>query len=589
MVRLGVFICHCGENIAGAVDVKNLVEFASEQQDVVYAKDNKFLCSEQGQELLKNSIKKHNLERIVIAACGADLHGETFKSAMQSIGLEPELLAMADIRKFTMGQVEENESTEKIVEKVQKELARTIKRIRLKKVPKKVEITLNQNVLVLGGGIAGIEAALELANKGYKIYLVEHKPVLGGAMALLYKVYPTDDCASCILAPKLAQVVNHPNIHVFTNTSIIAFNGFIGNFEATIHQEPTYVDNAKCTGCGACEKVCPIEVTDHEFQYGLGTRKAIYIPYPQAVPHKAVMDIQNCNHCQECIKACPQDAISLDAKGEEKIFQIGAVIVSIGFTEFNPGAIIELGYQKNPDIITQRQLIRLVDIDGPPKGRLIRPSNGETPENIVMLQCVGSRDKSTNISCSGGVCCMAALKHAQLLKYEYPDINVFISMLDMRAYGKGFEEYYQQALDSGVKFIRGRFAEISTSAGPKDTSNKLHVSIEDLTLNQLVHIPADLVVLSTAMVPPNSISNLAKLLGVKLGPDGFLLEAHSKLRPVETNIRGIYIAGACRGPTDIPTSIVQAKAAASGVDTELRKKTIQLPENMVKKINIKSQ
>ncbi len=583
MLRLGVFICHCGKNIAGAIDVKDIVEFASKQQDAVYAKDNKFLCSEQGQELLKRSIKKHNLKRIVIAACGADLHGETFKSVMQSVGLEPELLAMADIRKFTMGQAKEKESIEKIILSAQNELARTIKRIRLKKVPKKVEVTLNQAVLVLGAGIAGIEAALELANKDYQVYLIERKPVLGGAMALLYKVYPTDDCALCILAPKLAQVVNHPNIQIFTNANIITFSGYIGNFEATIHQEPLYVDNTKCTGCGACEKVCPSEVTDHEFQYGFGTRKAIYIPHSQAVPHKAVLDRHNCNLCQKCIKACPQDAISLDAKDEEKEIKSGAVIVATGFTEFNPEAITELGYQKHSDIITQRQLIRLLDIDGPTKGRLSRPSNGEPPKNIIMLQCVGSRDKSTNISCSGGVCCMAALKHAQLIKHEYPNVNVFISMLDMRAYGKGFEEYYQQAMDAGVKFIRGRFAEISTSSGLKKTSNKLSVSLEDMTLDQLVQIPADLVVLSTAMIPPNNISDIAELLGIRRGPDGFFQEAHSKLRPVETNVRGIYIAGACRGPTDIPTSIVQAKAAASEVDTELRKKTIQVLASMIKK------
>jgi heterodisulfide reductase subunit A len=487
-----------------------------------------------------------------------------------------------------MGKVAEDNTPEQIKEKCEKELSRTIKRLRLKKVPKKVEVSLKQSVLVLGGGISGLEAALELGNKGYKVFLVEHKPVLGGAMALLYKVYPTDDCASCILAPKLAQVMSHKNIQVFTQTELTGFNGFIGNFKATLYQQPPYIDQGKCTGCGACQKACPVDVLDSEYQYNLGSRKAVYIPYPQAVPNKAVLDMDNCTKCGDCIAACPHEAISLDESGSDVELSVGAVVVATGFTEFNADSIKALGYKRYPDILTQRQLIRLLDIDGPTKGQLLKTSTGEPPRNIVMLQCVGSRDKTTNISCSGGVCCMAALKHAQLIKHEYPDTNVYISMLDMRAYGKGFEEYYQQAMDVGVKFIRGRFAEISkndNSNNKKSDSGGLLVSIEDMTIDELVQIPADLVVLSTAMVPPKDNADLGKLLGIKIGSDGFYQEVHMKLRPVETNARGVYIAGACRGPTDIPTSIIQAKAAASEADNELRKKKIKLPEKMVKKFN----
>jgi heterodisulfide reductase subunit A len=591
MPRIGVFICHCGKNIAGAVEVKELVQFAKDQPDVVYTKDNKFQCSEQGQEQIQKAINKYKLERVVVTACGADLHGETFKSVLLDVGLEPEYLAMADIRKFTMGKLAKNNTPEQIKGKCEKELSRTIKRLRLKKVPKKVEVSLKQSVLVLGGGISGLEAALELGNKGYKVFLVERKPVLGGAMALLYKVYPTDDCASCILAPKLAQVMSHKNIHVFTQTEQTEFNGLIGNFNATLYQQPMYVDHDKCTGCGACQKVCPVDITDSEYQYTLGNRKAIYIPYPQAVPHKAVLDFDNCTKCGDCIPACPHEAISLDEAGSDVELSVGAVIVATGFTEFNADSIKALGYKKYPDILTQRQLIRLLDIDGPTKGQLLKLSTGKPPQNIVMLQCVGSRDKTTNISCSGGVCCMAALKHAQLIKHEYPNTNVYISMLDMRAYGKGFEEYYQQAMDAGVKFIRGRFAEIVEIAkinqNKKSDSAGLLVSVEDMTIDELVQIPADLVVLSTAMVPPRDNTELGKLLGIKIGADGFFQEAHMKLRPVETNVRGVYIAGACRGPTDIPTSIIQAKAAASEADNELRRKRIRLPENMVKQFEFK--
>jgi len=580
MPRLGVFVCHCGKNIAGGVDVKELVQFARAQHDVVFAKDHTFLCSEQGQELITKAIQKHGLERIVVAACGPELHAETFKRVLENSGIEPEYLVMAHIRKFTMGQKTDKADPGKVLQSCQNELGRTVKRLRLKKIPKKVEVQLNQNILVLGAGIAGIDASLELAKKGYKVYLVEHKPVIGGAMALLYKVYPTDDCASCILAPKLAQVMNNTNIEVLTQTEITGFSGYIGNFDITLNQQPFYINHSACTGCGACVKVCPEEVIDHEYQYGLGNRKAIYLPYPQAVPHKAILDMDNCSRCGKCLDACNQDAIVLNSTSSEYSVKVGALIITTGFSEFNPNSIQALGYQEHSDIITQRQLIRLLDINGPTKGQLLKPSNGKVPKNIVMLQCVGSRDNTTNISCSGGVCCMAALKHSQLIKAEYPDINVYISMLDMRAYGKGFEEYYQQAMNSDVKFIRGRFAEIS---GHSDKlSDKLKITIEDLALNQLVEISADLIILSTAMVPAPETGKVAKLFGTKLGDDGFFTEAHMKLRPVETNIRGIYIAGSCRGPTDIPTSIIQAKAAASEVDTELRKEKIKLPEAMVK-------
>jgi heterodisulfide reductase subunit A len=424
---------------------------------------------------------------------------------------------------------------------------------------------------------------LDLADKGYQVHIVERLPTIGGKMALLYKVFPTNDCAPCILAPKTAYANIHPNISVLTNAEVRGVEGHIGDFHVEIVQSPRYVDPDKCTGCGDCVQACPRRVRDDVFSAGMGSRKAIYIPYDQAIPRKAVIDVASCLYfrngtCRLCEKACPAEAVDFGQKPRTVKLEVGAIIVATGFDEYDPGAKAEYGYGRFGNVITQFQLARLLDIDGPTKGKLVRPTDGKEPRTIVMIQCVGSRDQNTNSYCSG-ICCMYALKHAQVIRgMALPEAEIHICYIDMRTPGKGFEEYYRQTRDMGINFIRGRPSEV---AERPDTKN-LIVKVEDPDIHRLLELEADLVVLSCATVPSSGTGELSQILGIERDDNGFFKELHPKLRPVETRARGIYLCGAAQGPKDIPTSILQARAAAAFADGELRKGRIKLPAFMVK-------
>jgi len=581
--RVGVFICHCGKNIAGGVDINALIEHASQLEGVVAALDNRFSCSEEGQMLIQDAVKKYNLNRIVVAACDPTLHSATFQRCGEKVGVNPAFTELIDIRKWTMPGSPQKVDPEQALENSKKLIARTVKRIRLKKIIPKVEVKVEPSVLVVGGGIAGVEAALDLADKGYKVYLVERLPTIGGKMALLYKVFPTNDCAPCILAPKTAYANAHPNITLLTNCEVTDVQGYVGNFKVKVLKHPRFVDETKCTGCGQCVEKCPAKATDHDFLAGIGQRKAIYIPFPQAIPRKATIDEESCLYfqkgvCRVCEKFCPAGAIDFEQKPEDIELRVGAIIVATGFEEYDPSEKREYGYGQYKNVITQLQLARLLDIDGPTKGKLLRPSDGKEPKTILMIQCVGSREEKSNVYCSA-VCCMYALKHAQIIKeMVLPDAEICIAYTDMRTPGKGFEEYYTQTRDLGVTFLRGKPSQIIEEP---ETKNLL-VRVEDTLIGQPVTIDADLVVLSCAMKPSKGANQLAKLLRIETDKDGFFKEAHPKLKPVETNVRGVYICGCAQGPKDIPDAIVQAKAAASCADTELRKGKIMLPEFIVK-------
>jgi heterodisulfide reductase subunit A len=581
--RVGVFICHCGKNIAGGVDIDALLNHARQLEDVVIAQDNRFSCSEEGQSQIQAAVKQHNLNRIVVAACEPTLHLETFQRCGEQVGVDPAFTELVDIRKWTMPGSPQKVGPEQALENSKRLLAQTVKRIRLKRVIPQVEVKVEPSVLVIGGGIAGVEASLELADKGYKVYLVERLPTIGGKMALLYKVFPTNDCAPCILAPKTAYANMHPNITLFTNSEVTNVSGHVGNFKVNILKRPRFVDEKKCTGCALCVEKCPAKTSDMEFMAGIGKRKAIYIPFPQAIPRKAAIDKDSCLYfqkgvCKVCEKVCPAGAIDFEQKAENVELQVGAIIVATGFEEYDPSAKKEYGYGKYSNIITQLQLARLLDIDGPTKGKLLRPSDGKEPKTILMIQCVGSREEKSNVYCSS-VCCMYALKHAQIIKeMVLPKAEICIAYMDLRTPGKGFEEYYRQTRDLGVTFLRGKPSQIMED--PK-TKNLL-VKVEDTLIGQPVTIDADLVVLSCAMKPSKGTKQLAKLLRIEIDKDGWFKEAHPKLRPVDTNVRGIYICGCAQGPKDIPDAIVQAKAAASSADSELRRGKIMLPEHIVK-------
>jgi heterodisulfide reductase subunit A len=581
--RVGVFICHCGKNIAGGVNIEALLEYARQLEDVVVACDNRFSCSEDGQAGIQDAVKQHYLNRVIVAACEPSLHLATFQRCCEQVGVNPAFTELIDIRKWTMPGSPQKVAPDKALDNSKRLIAQTVKRIRLKKVIPHVEVKVEPSVLVIGGGIAGVEASLDLAEKGYKVYLVERLPTIGGKMALLYKVFPTNDCAPCILAPKTAYANMHPNITLLTNSEVTNVQGYVGNFKVKVIKRPRFVDEKKCTGCAICVEKCPAKAPDKEFMAGIGQRKAIYIPFPQAIPRKAVIDKEACLYfqkgvCKLCEKFCPSGAIRFEQKMENLELRVGAVIVATGFEEYNPSAKKEYGYGQYSNVITQLQLARLLDIDGPTKGKLLRPSDGKEPETILMIQCVGSREEKSNAYCSS-VCCMYALKHAQIIKEMVaPKTEICIAYMDMRTPGKGFEEYYRRTRDLGVTFLHGKPSQIVEDPQTKN----LLVKVEDTFIGQPVTIEADLVVLSCAMKPSKGAKWLAELLGIEVDNDGWFKETHPKLKPVETNVRGIYICGCAQGPKDIPDAIVQAKAVASCADSELRKGKIMLPEFIVK-------
>lgn len=586
--RIGLFICHCGKNVAGGLNIKNLVESSKKIKGVSFVAENKFSCSEDGQVDIQEAIHEQKLDRIIVAACSPSLHLMTFQRCGEKAGIEPQFVDLIDIRKWTMHGSPQKTSSEEALKKSIQLIDLAVKRMRLKRLVPMAEIKAEKSILVIGGGVAGLEAGLDLADKGYKVYIVERLPTIGGKMALLYKVFPTNDCAPCILAPKTAYANIHPNITLLTNSEVKNVSGHIGSFNVNILQNPRYIDLDKCTGCGECVEKCPVKVKDEVFSAGLGERKAIYIPYDQSIPKKAVIDASNCLYfqkgvCRLCEKQCPTDAINFDQKPKSVNIKVGAMIAATGFDEYDPSGKSEYGYGRYKNVITQFQLARLLDIDGPTKGQLLRPSDRKEPKRIVMIQCVGSRDQKTNPYCSN-ICCMYALKHAQIIKeMVLPQADIFICFIDMRTVGKGFEEYYRRTRELGVHFIRARPSEI---AEDRETKN-LYLNVEDPEIGRLLKLEADMVVLSCATVPSSGTEELSKILGVKLDENGFFKEMHPKLRPVETNVRGIYICGSAQGPKDIPDSIVQAKAAASCADSELRKNKIRLPQLIVNASKLK--
>lgn len=581
--RIGVFICHCGKNIAGGLNIESLVEHSRNLKGVVFVADRKFSCSEDGQIAIQEAIEENKLKRFIVAACDPSLHLMTFQRCGEKMGIEAAFVDLIDIRKWTMYGSPQKVDSEQAFENSKRLIEQAVRRMRLKRIIPKVTVKVEPSVLVIGGGVAGLEAALDLADKGYKVYLVEWLPTIGGNMALLYKVFPTNDCAICILAPKTAFANVHENIDLLTNSEVTSVEGYVGDFSVVVTQRPRYINEKKCTGCGMCIEKCPIKVLDNEYSAGMGYRKAVYIPYDQAIPKKATIDAEHCLYlkkgkCGLCEKECPTGAIDFEQQPKEIELKVGAIVVATGFKEYDPAEKREYGYRRYGNIITQFQLARLLDIDGPTHGKLSRPTDGKEPKSIAMIQCVGSRDEKANRYCSS-ICCMYALKHVQIIKeMVLPDTEIYICYIDMRTTGKGFEEYYKRTRDLGVTFIRGRPSEIVENTETKN----LILNVEDPDINQLLKLEVDLVVLSCATVPSAGTKNLSQILGINLDENGFFKEVHPKLRPVETNVRGIYICGSAQGPKDIPDSIVQAKAAASCVDGELRKGEIKLPEFIVK-------
>lgn len=564
-LRIGVFVCHCGLNIAGTVDVHAVAEYAKTIPDVVYVKENRYSCADPGQEEIRKAIREKKLNRIVIAACSPRMHEPTFRRTVAEAGLNSFLYEMANIREFASWchQNQPEEATQRAKDAVRMAIAK----VRLMQPLQTIEVPVTNKALIIGGGIAGINAALDLAEQGFKVYMLENTQSIGGHMAALDKTFPTLDCSICIEGPKMVDCGRHPNIKIFTNSDLIRVDGYIGNFKVKIRQNPRYVIPERCTGCGECKDACPIEYPN-EWDMNLGTRKAISVPFDQAVPLIYSINRDYCIECYKCTEACGErNAIDFDQKPEEIELEVGAIIVSTGFDIYEPYDMPLLGYGKYPNVITSMEFERLILAAGPTGGKVIRQSDGQRPRRIVFIQCVGSRDKNKYPYCSN-FCCMYTLKHVVQIKEKYKqDVEVYVFYIDIRSPGKGYEEFYDRARERGVNFIRGRVTRIDEDP----QTHNLIVHSEDTIIGQPIEVEADMVVLATASIPKKGSADIARILNLSRGSDGFFMEAHPKLKPMDAPTDGIFYAGACVGLKDIPFSVSQGSGAASRAATVISK------------------
>ncbi len=560
MRRVGVFVCHCGTNIAGVVDCERVAKVAADFPNVAFATDYKYMCTEPGQEMIKKAIKEHNLDRVVVASCSPRMHEPTFRACIQSGGLNPYLFEMANLREQCSWVHANNkqQATSKAIDLVRKAVAKVVKDEPLQK----SSIDITKRALVIGGGVAGIQAALDIADAGYPVTIVEKEPSIGGRMAQIDKTFPTIDCSACILGPKMVDAAKHPNIEIISYAQVEQVEGYVGNFDVTIRKKARSVDMKKCTGCGTCQEKCPTKV-DSEFDMKLGKRKAIYTPFPQAVPNKPVIDRVNCTKfktgkCGVCQKVCPVDAVDFEQQDELITEKYGAIVVATGFQQFDHSAYGEYGYGKYPDVITGLHFERLINASGPTMGKIKRPSDHKIPETVAFIKCVGSRDESKGHSYCSRTCCMYTAKHATLVSEKIPGSKSYVFYMDVRTPGKGYEEFYKRTVEEyGAQYIRGRVSKVYQKG------DKLVVRGEDSLIGRPVEVEVDMVILAVAMEPHDDAGELARILGISKDKDYWFTEAHPKLKPVETHTAGIFLAGACQGPKDIPDSVSQAGAAAS--------------------------
>ena len=565
MQKIGVFVCWCGSNIAATVDVKAVAEAVRSEPGVVFSTDYQYMCSENGQNLIRSAIRDYGLEGVVICSCSPRMHEATFRKTALAAGLNPYMVEIANIREqCSWIHRDMAEGTEKAI---------VLARAAIAKVLRNAPLTAGSSpvikrALVIGGGIAGIQTALDVADAGYEVDIVEKAPTIGGRMAQLDKTFPTLDCAACILTPKMVDAAQHEKIRLITHAELENVSGFVGNFTAKIRKKARYVDEDRCTGCGVCTEKCPSRKGLDAFNMGLNTRGAVYIPFAQAIPNVAVIDAANCLHfktgkCGICEKNCSAGAIRFDQQEEILERKYGAIIVATGFQPIDASAFDEYAYQQSRDVVTSLEFERIMNAAGPTRGHLECPSDGRHPREIVFIQCVGSRcarDAAKGKEYCSKICCMYTAKHAMLVREKYPDVNVHVFYIDVRTPGKNFDEFYRRAAEQyGVDYIKGMVGKVSVEGG------RLHVQGSDLIAGEQVHILADMVVLATAIEPDPTARALGTMLTASMDTNDFFTEAHPKLRPVESPTAGIFLSGACQGPKDIPETVAQAGAAAAKV------------------------
>ena len=568
-VRVGVFVCHCGVNVGGVVDCPEVAEYAKTLPNVEFATDYKYMCSDPGQGMIQDAIKEHNLNRVVVAACSPRLHEPTFRRCVEEAGLNKFLFEFANLREqdswVHMNQPEEATEKAKDLTRMAVAKARLLEPLEATKVP------VDNKALVIGGGVAGIQTALDLGDMGFKTYMVERNPTIGGRMGQLDKTFPTLDCSMCILAPKMVDCNKHENIELISYAEVTEVDGYIGNFKVTVEKKARYVDEDLCTGCGACQEACPIEIPNY-YDEGVGMVKAAYIPFPQAVPLCATIDKDYCIECNLCVQACGPDAIDHNQQPTEIELEVGTIVAAIGYDPFDPSGIYQYGYGRFSNVITAMEIERMINASGPTGGHVIKPSDGIEPKRVAFIHCVGSRDEQIGKPYCSRVCCMYSMKNAQLCIDHEPDTEVTCYYMDIRSFGKGYEEFYKNSQEKyGIEFLRGRPAEIIEN---EDLS--LTIRAEDTLLGKITEYTYDMVVLSVGLEPPAGSNELRQTLGLSRTSDGFYMEAHPKLRPVDTLTDGVYIAGVAQGPKDIPDSVAQGSAAASRAAIPMAKGEVEI-------------
>jgi heterodisulfide reductase subunit A len=577
--RVGVYICHCGTNIAGVVNVDEVSKWAGENlkdQGVVVSRDYKFMCSSLGQELIQKDIKEKGLTRVVVAACSPHLHEKTFRNACKGADLNPYLCELVSIREQdSWVHTDKVAATEKAKAITSGGVARVVHHEALEP----LHVPIHPATLVVGGGIAGIQAALEIADAGFPVYLVEREPSIGGHMAQFDKTFPTLDCSACILTPKMVDVGNHPNITMLTYSEVLKVDGFVGNFAVTIKKRARYVKVEDCTGCGICWEKCPKKVIDDKFEAGIGYRKAVYTPFPQAVPKYPVIDDINCTYfekgtCKACEKFCPTNAIDFTQKDEIMTVEVGNIILATGWDLFDAHRITNYGYGRLPNVFTSMEFERLSNSAGPTGGNIVLRDGKTTPKSVGIIHCVGSRDKNYNNYCSS-ICCMQSLKFAHLV-HEKTGATVYNFYIDIRTPAKAYDEFYQRLIEEGTLFVRGKVAEVTDTPRNSDEEGKLILQVEDTLVGKQRRIPVDMVILSAGLEPRHDSKAVAKTFGISCSADGWLIERHPKLDPVATMTEGVYIAGCVQGPKDIPASVAQGAAAAARILGKIQQKEIAL-------------
>ncbi len=565
MQRIGVFVCWCGSNIAGTVDVQAVSEALKSEPGVVFSTNYQYMCSQAGQNIIRDAIAEHGLTGIVVCSCSPRMHEATFRKTAAAAGLNPYMVEIANIREqCSWVHKDMPVGTEKAIILGKAAVAK----VNLNTPLTPGETPVTKRALVIGGGIAGIQTALDIADAGFPVDIVEKKPTIGGKMAQLDKTFPTLDCAACILTPKMVDAAQNEKIRIFSYSEVAEVSGFVGNFDVKIKKKARFVREELCTGCGACTEKCPQKKVPNEFNLGMDNRRAIYIPFAQAVPKVATIDADYCNmlkngKCGVCAKVCAAGAIDYKQKDELIEEKYGAIVVATGFNPISMEKFDEFAYNQSKDVITSLEFERLTNAAGPTAGKLLRPSDGKHPRTIVFVQCVGSRCASCSEKgkeyCSK-ICCMYTAKHAMLTRDKYPDTDVYVFYIDVRTPGKNFDEFYRRAVEEyGVHYIKGMVGKVSPEG------DKLRVQASDLIAGKQLHIDADLVVLAAAIEPDKSARPLATMLTASMDTNDFFTEAHPKLRPVESPTAGVFLSGACQGPKDIPETVAQAGAAASKV------------------------